>query len=125
MSSSERKHAPRPPMRPIRRRSGCILWTFGENQGNGVSWAPPPSQVPFRTWRISRLTLPALEAYTAAMDASISVGYADKFVDGAVEDFETLFGLGLGRYPQAGHPIDPAPAGPLGSLWPDEHPALN
>ncbi len=62
----------------------------------------------------------ALQAYTAAMDASISVGYADKFVDRAAGDFERLLSLGLGKYPQAGQPIDPAPAGPLGSLWLEE-----
>ena len=42
--------------------------------------APEPGPLSARG-RISRLTLPPRrKPYTAAMDASISVGYADKFV---------------------------------------------
>ena len=35
---------------------------------------------------------------------------------GAVQDYQALLKLGLGRYPEAGQPIDPSPAGPLGQL---------
>ncbi len=63
--------------------------------------------------------LVALEAFTAAMDASDAVGYADNFINGAIADFETLRSLNLGSYPQAGDPIDPSPKGPLGPLCPE------
>ena len=35
---------------------------------------------------------------------------------GAIHDYETLLGLHLGTYPQAGRPIHPSPDGPLGPL---------
>ena len=38
------------------------------------------------------------------------------FMRGAVHDYERLLGLHLGRYPEAGQPIDPSPDGPLGPL---------
>ena len=58
-----------------------------------------------------------LEAFTAAVEASDAAKYADGFMQGAVADFEKLKSLDLGRYPDAGHPIDPSPKGPLGPLW--------
>lgn len=58
----------------------------------------------------------ALEAFTAAVEASDAANYADGFMQGAVADFEKLKSLDLGRYPDAGHPIDPSPKGPLGPL---------
>ncbi len=60
--------------------------------------------------------LAAREAFTAAVDAARAVGFADEFIKGAMEDYQALLKLGLGRYPEAGHPIDPSPAGPLGQL---------
>jgi hypothetical protein len=62
--------------------------------------------------------LAALDALTAAEVAAISVRYANGFVKGATDDFEGLLRLDLGRYPQAGEPIDPSAKGPLGPLWP-------
>ncbi len=44
------------------------------------------------------------------------LGHADRFVHGAVLDFEELLKLDLGSYPEAGKPIDPSPSGPLGAL---------
>ena len=35
-------------------------------------------------------------------------------------DFSRLRGLGLGRFPEWGEPIDPSENGPLGPLWPGE-----
>ncbi len=58
----------------------------------------------------------ALDAFTAAVDASAAVGYSDNFVKGAVGDYHRLLSLNLGSYPQAGQPIDPSPNGPLGPL---------
>ena len=58
----------------------------------------------------------ALEAFTAAVEASDAANYADGFIQGAVADFEKLKSLDLGHYPDAGEPIDPSPKGPLGPL---------
>ena len=58
----------------------------------------------------------ALEAFTAAVEASDAANYADGFIQGAVADFEKLKSLDLGRYPNPGHPIDPSSKGPLGPL---------
>jgi hypothetical protein len=58
----------------------------------------------------------ALEAFTAAVEASDAVNYANEFIQGAAADFERLKSLNLGRYPDPGQPIDPSPKGPLGPL---------
>ncbi len=62
--------------------------------------------------------LAALDAYTAAADASTAVVSTSEFTTWASEDYRKLVTLGLGQYPEAGQPIDPSPAGPLGPLWP-------
>jgi hypothetical protein len=61
--------------------------------------------------------LAALNAFTAAADAFVSVGYRNEdFVDSALNDYATLVRLKLGRYPEPGAPVDPSPDGPLGPL---------
>ena len=61
--------------------------------------------------------LAALNAFTAAADAFVSVGYRNEdFVDSALNDYATLVRLKLGRYPEPGAPVDPSPSGPLGPL---------
>jgi hypothetical protein len=60
--------------------------------------------------------LAALDAFTAAVEASDAVARDDTFIRGAIQDYETLLGLHLGTYPQPGQPIDPSPDGPLGPL---------
>jgi hypothetical protein len=60
--------------------------------------------------------LAARDAFTAAVDAAVAAGFGDEFIKGAMQDYQALLKLGLGRYPEAGHPIDPSPAGPLGQL---------
>ena len=60
--------------------------------------------------------LAARDAFTAAVDAAGAAGHADQFTKSAVEDYQALLKLELGRYPDAGEPIDPSPAGPLGEL---------
>jgi hypothetical protein len=61
--------------------------------------------------------LAALNAFTAAADAFISLGYRNEdFVDAALKDYHTLVSLELGRYPEVGIPVDPSPGGPLGPL---------
>ena len=56
------------------------------------------------------------DAFTAAVDAAVAAGFGDEFIKGAMQDYQSLLKLGLGRYPEAGQPIDPSPAGPLGEL---------
>ena len=61
--------------------------------------------------------LAALNAFSAAADAFVSVGYRNEdFVDSALSDYATLVRLKLGRYPEPGAPVDPSPGGPLGPL---------
>jgi hypothetical protein len=58
-----------------------------------------------------------MNAYTAAAEAFVSVGYRNEhFVDAALKDYRTLVSLELGRYPEPGTPVDPSPDGPLGPL---------
>ena len=56
------------------------------------------------------------DAFTAAVDAGVAAGFGDEFIKGAMQDYQSLLKLGLGSYPEAGQPIDPSPAGPLGAL---------
>ena len=68
---------------------------------------------------LTRVTadLAALAAFTAAADAFASVGYHNEdFVNAALNDYDRLLRLKLGRYPEPGEPIDPSPGGPLGRL---------
>jgi hypothetical protein len=60
--------------------------------------------------------LAALGAFTAASEAADAVGHTNAFVTAAVRDYQTLLSLELGRYPEAGQPINPLPDGPLGPL---------
>ena len=62
--------------------------------------------------------LAALGAYTAAVDAADAVATSSDFTVWAAEDYRKLLELKLGRFPEAGQPIDPSPEGPLGPLWP-------
>jgi hypothetical protein len=59
----------------------------------------------------------ALNAFTAAKDANVSVGYHnDDFLHKVWYDYEHLTRLKPGQYPELGNPIDPSPGGPLGHL---------
>ena len=59
--------------------------------------------------------LAALDAFTAAVEAYDAVGYDNEdFVAAALDDYDRLLRLKLGRYPEPGEPIDPSPGGPLG-----------
>jgi hypothetical protein len=61
--------------------------------------------------------LAALNAFTAAAEAFVSVGYRNEdFVDAALRDYHALVRFSLGRYPELGAPVDPSPDGPLGPL---------
>ena len=60
--------------------------------------------------------LAALNVFTAAADAFVSVGFHNEdFVNAALNDYDRLVRLDPGRYPEAGDPIDPSPGGPLGA----------
>jgi hypothetical protein len=61
--------------------------------------------------------LAALNAFTAAANACLSVGFRNEdFVGAALADYDKLVRLNLGRYPEPGAPVDPSPDGPLGPL---------
>jgi hypothetical protein len=61
--------------------------------------------------------LAALNAFTAAADAFVSVGYHNEgFVEAVLVDYDQLLRLKAGRYPELGAPIDPSPSGPLGVI---------
>jgi hypothetical protein len=60
------------------------------------------------------------DVFTAAVEAAGANGHSDQFFEGAIEDYQKLLRLGLGNYPEAGKPIDPATNGPLGPLEPEE-----
>jgi len=60
--------------------------------------------------------LAARDAFTAAVDAARAAGFGDEFITGAMQDYQSLLKLGLGRYPEAGQTIDASPGGPLGKL---------
>jgi hypothetical protein len=60
--------------------------------------------------------LAARDAFTAAVDAAVAAGFGDVFIKQAMHDYDMLLKLRLGNYPDAGEPIDPSPAGPLGKL---------
>ena len=61
--------------------------------------------------------LAALHAFTAAVEAYDAVGHHNEdYVAAALNDYDELLRLKLGRYPEPGDPIDPSPGGPLGPL---------
>jgi hypothetical protein len=80
---------------------------------------PPPEHDPLSHLADITADMAALDAFTAAVDASDALGYADNFIGGASGDYEALLALDLGSYPHAGKPIEPSPRGPLGPLWPE------
>ncbi len=81
-----------------------------------VSLVGTPQPNPFPQLVNLAADLAAREAFTAAVDAAGAAAFADEFIKGAMQDYQALLKLGLGRYPEAGHPIDSSPAGPLGQL---------
>jgi hypothetical protein len=59
--------------------------------------------------------LAAHNAFSAALAAYQAVGLNNEdFTAAALHDYDELLRLKLGRYPEAGDPIDPSPRGPLG-----------
>jgi hypothetical protein len=60
--------------------------------------------------------LTARSAFTAAFEAVAAIGHSDSFITAAIDDYEKLLRLELGKYPEAGEPVDPSSKGPLGPL---------
>jgi hypothetical protein len=85
-------------------------------------YKPPEGRTKVDRERIGTLEhvtvdLAALDAFTAAVEAYGAVGYYnEEFVAAALNDYDRLLRMSLGRYPELGEPIDPSPSGPLGRL---------
>ncbi len=105
----------------------AVVWTAHAAAAamEGLGLQPEPAEVsvtgtrqpnPFPHLADVAADLAARDAFTAAVDAAGAAGHADKFTNGAVQDYQALLKLELGCYPEAGQPIDPSPAGPLGDL---------
>jgi hypothetical protein len=58
----------------------------------------------------------ARAAFTAAFEGVAAEGHSDAFITAAIDDYQKLLRLDLGKYPAAGKPIDPSSRGPLGPL---------
>ena len=76
-----------------------------------------PAPSPFAHLADLTADLAARDAFLAAAEAAEAVGYTDRFIHQATEDAEALLKLNLGKYPEAGEPVDPSSSGPLGPLW--------
>ncbi len=89
----------------------------GEGDPDADRWTNTPEALSYLS-RLEKDTadIVALDAFMAAVEAADAVAFDDAFVRGAIRDYETLLGLRLGIFPEAGRPIDPSPAGPLGPL---------
>jgi hypothetical protein len=100
--------------------AAASAWHVG-SQAAEASRAPgkPATEAERSLGPLAHITadLAALNAYTAAADAFIAMGYRNEdFVDAALNDYQALVRLELGRYPEPGAPVDPSPGGPLGPL---------
>ena len=106
---------------------GAVVWTSHAAavamEGLGLCDEPPEVGImdtrlpnPFPQLANVAADLAARDAFTAAVDAAVAAGFGDEFIKGAMQDYQSLLKLGLGRYPEAGQTIDPSPGGPLGAL---------
>jgi hypothetical protein len=88
----------------------------GETEGSHSHGSATPDPLP----HLADVTadLAAQGAFLAALEAVAAEGHSDTFVNAAVDDYQKLLRLDLGRYPQAGEPIDPSSRGPLGPREP-------
>ena len=101
-------------------RTAATVWLAldpGEGDRDTKRWTNTPEARSYLS-HLANVTaeVVALDAFTAAVEASDAVARDDTFMRGAIHDYEALLGLHLGTYPQAGQPIDPSPDGPLGPL---------
>jgi hypothetical protein len=99
--------------------AAASAWHAGPQEAEG---GPPGKNTAEARQSLGALThvtadLAALNAFTAAANACLSVGYRNEdFVGAALSDYDKLVRLDLGRYPEPGEPVDPSPGGPLGPL---------
>ena len=83
--------------------------------------SPGPPIQPFAHLAEMSAEMAAMGAFTAALDAAEALRTTEDFSKWAAEDYRNLIGLELGKYPQAGKPIDPSIDGPLGPLGMEEN----
>jgi hypothetical protein len=99
--------------------AAASAWHAGSSALEGKASGKHATQAGQTSGALTHVTadLAALNAYTAAAGAFVSVGYNNEdFVGAALRDYDTLVRLKLGRYPELGNPVDPSPGGPLGLL---------
>ncbi len=106
---------------------GAVVWTSHAAAAamDGIGLRDEPAELslmgrplpdPFPQLANAEADLAVRDALTAALDAAVAARFGDGFIKGAMQDYHSLVKLGLGSYPEAGQPIDPSPAGPLGEL---------
>jgi hypothetical protein len=90
----------------------------GELCGESAQFRSVGSHKPDPIGHLSDVTadLAARAAFTAAFEAVAAIGHSDSFITAAIDDYEALLRLDLGKYPEAGEPVDPSSKGPLGPL---------
>ena len=74
--------------------NAVVLWGEPEE----LHFSGPPTR-PLAHLTDVTAEIAALDAFTAAVDASAAVGYSDNFIKGAVGDYQRLLSLNLGIYP--------------------------
>ena len=98
-----------------RAASATTLAGRGE-QGSGDFF--PVSDEPV-AWPEGTRAVAAWVAYFAWSAAAMWADAANAWGADAGSDFAKLRGLGIGRFPELGAPIDASENGPLGPLWPE------
>jgi hypothetical protein len=101
--------------------AAASAWHLTSNIGAGKDDPPELKKEEVRRilGTLSHVTadLATLNAFTAAATAYRSAGcHNEDFVRAALNDYNALLRLQLGRYPEVGEPVDPSPLGPLGPL---------
>jgi hypothetical protein len=90
----------------------------GETAASHSVGSPKPDPMD----QLARVTadLAARAAFTAAFEGVAAERHSDSYIKAAIEDYEKLLRLDLGRYPEAGKAIDPSSRGPLGPVGLEE-----
>jgi len=99
--------------------AAASAWRLTESPKTGQDAPPEIKTAEARKFlgglSLATADLAARNAFSAALEAYQAVGLNNEnFVAAALHDYDTLLRLNLGRYPEAGAPIDPSPRGPLG-----------
>ena len=101
--------------------AAASAWHLAESHGTEQDEPPEIKTAEAKKFRgglsLATADLAARNAFAAAVEAYQAVGLNNEdFAAAALRDYDTLLRLKLGRYPEAGAPIDPSPGGPLGPL---------